>query len=530
LKTWVPAALLLALSMSWADAAAAPNEPVIPTSTATFALIIGVNRADDAALKPLLYADDDAARYQLLFQSLGAHTALLTRPDENTRRVLPAAIALAQTPNRASLAAAVTQLGADVRAARARGQHTVFYFLFAGHGNVDQGRAYLALEDQRLDGEELDRLVLRPIGADQTHLIVDACYSYFLARERGPGGQARVVRGFSATGGGLDRPDVGLLLSTSSARESHEWDGFQAGVFSHEVRSGLAGAADANGDGRVDYREIAAFIVRANEAIPNDRLRPDVFARPPQGEPNLFDLHPGGRRNLVVDGRIAAGHYFIEDRAGNRLLDFHSAPGQTVKVIRSEDETVFLRNVDNDREYEIARGTDEIQVSSLTSKAAVLRTRGAAHHAFSLIFSLPFDAAAVAAYHFPPAVEAPENTPPTVTATATAPVPVRVTSWKRRAAIAAAVGAGLGAAGALAIVVSSRGLAAEADQATSQRETVELNERIERDRRYAAAIGAAATVAAGTALTLWLWPAAPATPAIALTPGGPSLYGLRARF
>jgi hypothetical protein len=523
LKTPVVGAALLVL-LAWSGLARAAPEP----STATFALIIGVNRADDPSLKPLLYADDDAARYQLLFQSLGATTALLTRPDDNTRRVLPAAIMLARTPDRAGLAAAVGELAGEVRAARARGQHTVFYFLFAGHGNVDQGRAYLALENQRLDGADLDRLVLRPIGADQTHLIVDACYSYFLARERGPGGQARMVHGFSAAGGGLDRRDVGLLLSTSSARESHEWDGFQAGVFSHEVRSGLAGAADVNGDGQVDYREIAAFIVRANEAIPNDRLRPDVFARPPRGEPKLFDLHPGGRRNLVVDGRIGAGHYFIEDRAGNRLLDFHSAPGQTVRVIRSEDETVFLRHVDSDREYEIARGAGDVQVSALTPKTAVLRTRGAANHAFSLIFSLPFDAGDVAGYQFRQDAEASES-PVTVAATVPAPAAAPRTSWRTRGAIAAAICAGLGAAGALAIVASSRDLASQADKA-SQAEAVQLNERIERDQRYAIGIGAAATVAAGTALTLWLWPAAPAAPAVARTETGASLYGLRARF
>jgi hypothetical protein len=266
--------------------------------------------------------------------------------------------------------------------------------------------------------------------------------------------------------------------------------------------------------------------VRANEAIPNDRLRPDVFARPPRGEPKLFDLHPGGRRNLVVDGRVGAGHYFIEDRAGNRLLDFHSAPGQTVRVIRSEDETVFLRHVDSDREYEIARGAGDVQVSALTPKTAVLRTRGAANHAFSLIFSLPFDAGDVAGYQFRQDAEASESP---VTVAAPAPAAAPRTSWRTRGAIAAAICAGLGAAGALAIVASSRDLASQADKA-SQAEAVQLNERIERDQRYAIGIGAAATVAAGTALTLWLWPAAPAAPAVARTETGESLYGLRARF
>ena len=67
------------------------------------------------------------------------------------------------------------------------------------------------------------------------------------------------MHGFADVKGLRPRENVGLLLSTSSARESHEWSGFESGVFSHEVRSGLYGAADADGDGRVSYAEIAAF-------------------------------------------------------------------------------------------------------------------------------------------------------------------------------------------------------------------------------------------------------------------------------
>src|SRR5262249_3697951 len=151
----------------------------------------------------------------------------------------------------------------------------LFYFIYAGHGGVgDGGRAYIALEDARLDGERLAREIIDPVGADETHLIVDACYSYYLAHERGPGGRRRAIHDVADSNGLSARADVGLLLSTSSARESHEWEGVQAGVFSHEVRSGLYGAADANHDGQVTYREIAAFVARANEAIPNERFRP----------------------------------------------------------------------------------------------------------------------------------------------------------------------------------------------------------------------------------------------------------------
>src|SRR5262249_39525202 len=153
---------------------------------------------------------------------------------------------------------------------------------FAGHGGVDASRGYVSLEDGRLSGNELGAEIVSRIGAHSIHMILDACNSYLVAYARGPGGTRRPVKDFASAVYDLGRdPRVGLLLSTSSATESHEWDAFQAGVFSHEVRSGLYGAADADGNGNVSYREIAAFVARANEAIDNDRFRPHVFAHAP---------------------------------------------------------------------------------------------------------------------------------------------------------------------------------------------------------------------------------------------------------
>jgi hypothetical protein len=513
-------AYLLSAGLAAPSAHAADPSPIQPSAgpSATFAIIVGANRSVDPELKPLLYADDDAVRYLMLFQSLGARTVLLTRPDANTSRVLPRAVAGAVPPRQENLAAAVAAIATDVRAARAKGLHTELYFLFAGHGNVEDGRAYLGLEDAKLTGADLDRDVLRPVGADQSHVVIDACYSYFLAHQRGPGGSTRVVRGFSESGGGLDRPDVGLLLSTSSGRESHEWDGFQAGVFSHEVRSGLYGAADIDGDGQIDYREIAAFIVRANAAIPNEQLRPDVYARPPRGDRRLLDLRPGQRRTLVVGAAIVAGHYLLEDRAGNRLVEFHGAPARALRLLRPDDDTVYLRNVDTGREYEIGGSAREITVAALADRPSPARTRGAAHNAFNLIFSMPFDDSAVAQYQFPEA---------DLVGVAAPPAPA---SWRPRAALVAGALSAATAIGSGVFILSSRQHAQEAvDPMTSQADVASLNSAIDRDQRRALWLGAAAAVTAAGALGLWLWPEAKLAPSLAADDSAPVL-GVSGRF
>jgi hypothetical protein len=486
---------------------------------AIFAIIVGANRSVDPDLKPLLYADDDAARYQLLFRSLGARSILLTRPDDNTARVLPGAIVSSAPPTRQALDQAVATLGEEVRLARAHGRHTALYFLFAGHGNSDEGRAYLTLEDARLTGEDLDREVLRRVGAHESHVIVDACYSYFLAQRRGPGGRSRMVRGFSASAAGLS-PEVGLLLSTSSARESHEWDGFQAGVFSHEVRSGLHGAADVDGDGRISYREIAAFVVRANAAIPNERLRPDVFARPPAGSAELLDLRRGLGRTVVVDPEAPAGHYLLEDSAGNRLLDFHRAPQLPVRLIRPGHDLAFLRHVQSGTEYQVEGAEPEVHIARLTPKLTPARTRGAAHHAFNLLFSLPFDQQAVAGYRF-------VDINITVSLRDEPPPPARP-AWRRGSAIGLLVIAGAAAVGSGFQVVDSRRLADRAARA-SQEQVPGINRDIENRRTQAKWLAAGALVGAAGGLLLGWWPSPPAVPSVAAA-GAHPVFGVEGRF
>lgn len=393
-------------------AGAEPSSLPATPERKVFALIVGVNQGMDADLPPLAYADDDAVRYHDLFRALGARAYVLTRPDANTRQVFPDVVGTAREPRAAELWKVVAALTDDIAQARRANTVSVLYVIYAGHGGVDKdGHAYVTLEDARLGGEELGRRLVDAAGADQTHVIVDACYSYYLAYERGPGGTRREAHSFSEFRGLASRANVGLLLSTSSARESHEWEGFQAGVFSHEIRSGLYGAADVDRDGRVSYREIAAFVARANQAITNDRFRPDVYARPPSGESEFVDLRAGLGHTLTVDREARPGHYYMEDERGNRLADFHNAVGQVVELIRPQRSgPVYLHRLADEREFQLRASPAHMVLSQLEAATSRSHRRGAAQHAFNLLFSLPFDEEVVQQYAFAEATP-PKQTP-----------------------------------------------------------------------------------------------------------------------
>jgi len=487
---------LAAVAAPASPAAAAPPADASGPEAARFAIIVGVNVSitGDA---PLRYADDDAAAYLELFRALGARTYLLSRFDEGTRRLHPQAAAETQDPRRAELAHVVDQVAADVARARARQVPTIVFFIYAGHGNVENGRGYLTLEDARLYGADLEHLIVDRVAASETHFIVDACYSVFLAMSRGPGGERREAQGFSALGGLGARPGVGLLLSTSSARESHEWSEFQAGVFSHEVRSGLLGAADADGDGQVSYREIAAFVDRANAPIPNERYRPDVYAKAPSPTSPLLALRPALGRRLELTG-TNPGRYFIEDARGVRLADFNNAPGQALRLIRPvASAPLYLRklaaNANADVEYLMDAAPDVLRLEDMHPRPSTAQARGAAQDSFRLLFSLSFSQHEVDT--FVVREVAPPEPPPAPDGTAD--------SLRRPLAVGLfVIGAATALGGTLAVKSALDARSAHDD---SQQKMYQ-NDQIIHDRNELARIlygASAAAVSAGVILLLW---------------------------
>lgn len=517
MRSLAPLAALAATALLVAGPAASAGE-VVPapepgSRTALFALILGVNRSFDPGQPPLRFADDDAARYQDLFRLLGARTYLLSRLDENTRRVHPQAAAEALEPRWDVLKAQVARLREDIQQARGRGVEPVLYVVYAGHGDVREGQGVISLEDVGLTGARLEAEVLAPLDAARVHLIVDACHSYFLAYGRGPGGERRPLAGFTALSPELGRIGrVGLLLSTSSARESHEWEGFQAGIFHHEVRSGLMGAADADRDGRVSYREIASFVSRANAAIPNERYRPDVHARPPEGSDVLVDLRAGLTQRRVEVGGEVGGHYVLEDENGVRMAEFHSAPGEDVHLLRPGPlARHYLRRVGAEAaEFVLPAAPDVVELAALPAAPVQVAQRGAAHEAFSRLFTLPFGPGEVAAYRFPLALSL-------------ADAPDEPGAWRRPWGLGVAGGGALLGAGALGLQLHARHVRGKLPGGASQALAAETNARLRglnAATAWTAGAGVAA-VAAGAAL-LW-WPSERSGTVLALTPGGASV-------
>jgi hypothetical protein len=380
-----------------ATAAAAAAPPL------SVAIVVGSNHSPSAALENLRYGDDDAVQNARTLTLLGAETTLLVAPDAETRELFP--MTHPDGPaTRAALRAAFAHAATTLAAARAAGRHTELYFLFAGHGDMADGRPFLQLDDGRLWREDVGEM-MRTAAADENHVIVDACYASSFVSSRGPGGEReRLPAGFSHSERAVWPAHTGFLTARSSGGQTHEWAEYQSGVFSHELRSGLVGAADVNLDGRVTYREIAAFVRRANEAIPNRRYRPELSTVPPEGnlDASLATL-PSGPIVLEMD-LLPAGRSFVETENGIRLVDLHTAPGLPVRLRLPTDlgnlfvEQVAATGGSATREFRVQPRAGHVSMSALAEETSRVRTRGAGHEAFMHLFARPFDTAAVMAF------------------------------------------------------------------------------------------------------------------------------------
>ena len=347
--------LVLVLVCSGSGTAAAEGKHV------AYAIVIGNNTPPSTgtreSLQPLRYADDDAVRYFQLFSRF-ADSHLLTVLDTQTQRRYPGMAAHSLPPTLDNLNHIVDELAAKMRADRQRGDLPDLYFAFSGHGaRDDRGEPFLAMLDGALTQKTLYDGVLGRMPTEYTHLIVDACHAggvvgvrgggffeHELETRRAPVTAAEVDPILQATP--LARyPNIGVILATTIDQEAHEWSAIESGVFTHELLSGLLGAADVNGDLVVEYSEAQAFVAAANRDIKDPRAIPHVIARPPAANQHaaLVTLPQLAGTRLVRGDASTLGHFYIELDDGQRYLDAH-ADGKTPIAVAVPDATAaFLR-------------------------------------------------------------------------------------------------------------------------------------------------------------------------------------------
>jgi Caspase domain len=274
--------------------------------TERFAVVVGndLGQPPDVALR---YAEADAARVAAMLQEVGG--------------VRPENLVLLRGQDAGTVRRTLIAVNDRVRAAGGQAMLTVYY---SGHADA----AGLHLGPSSLELGELEQLV-RGSAATFRLLILDACRSGALTRVKG----GTPIPPFDIQLGDRVPGEGAVFLTSSSASEdSQESDEIKGSFFTHALVSGLFGAADANGDGRVTLEETYRY---SYEATLRASSRTVAGLQHPTFE---YEVRGMGDVVLATLPASEATRTWVELPAGRTWLLFHgSEEGPVVAEVGARD-------------------------------------------------------------------------------------------------------------------------------------------------------------------------------------------------
>jgi len=278
-----------------------------------FALVAAANDGGPGRA-PLQYALSDAERFASVLGDLGG-----VSPDD--------AIVLKQ-PKRSELEGAIDLMQRRVARARAAGDEagrTEVIFYYSGHADDDG----LLLGGDRFPYRLLrDRLDQMP--AEVRIAVLDACASGVFTRLKGG-----VRRQPFQIDESADMRGHAFLTSSAASEAAQESDRLGASYFTHYLVSGLRGAADVTGEGKVTLNEAYQFAF--NETLGNT-LDTKGGAQHPSYDINLSgtgdvvitDLRETPTTLVLSEG--LDGRFFVRNARHELVVELYKPYGRKVEL------------------------------------------------------------------------------------------------------------------------------------------------------------------------------------------------------
>lgn len=256
-------------------------------ATERFAVVAGSN--DGGPERAVLrYADTDASDVAEVLGALGG--------------LAPENLVLLHGVDSSGLRVAVDDVARRVAAARDRGDRTEVFFYYSGHSD----ETGLLPGGGRYDYADL-RDQLAGMGADVQLVILDSCASGGIRTKGGT-----MVPPFLADAS-VDVKGHAYLTSSAVDESAQESDRIGASYFTHALVTGLRGAADVSGDGRVTLTE--AYLFAKNETLARTERS---LAGPQHAE---WEINLAGSGDLVVTSLDAtAATLHVPEGVGGRLF------------------------------------------------------------------------------------------------------------------------------------------------------------------------------------------------------------------
>jgi Caspase domain len=303
------------LLLSLALIVASPPSPNLdiattrPPSLRRLALVAGANRA--AERPSLRYAVRDAERFTRVLTAMGgvapADAALLKEPSP---KVFKEALA------------ALSSKAVEARRSAARVEVLVYY---SGHAD-EQG---LMLGAERLGYADL-RAAIRAMPVDVGIAVLDACASGAITRLKG--GQAYPAFMSDVS---MDVQGYAFLASSSEGEAAQESDRLGGSYFTGALITGMRGAADVSGDGRVTLGEAYQFAF-------NETLAQTTTSQGGAQHPS-YDIKMAGTGDVVMTdvrkisaslilGKEYDGRFYVLDASQHLVAELQKGEGRAIEL------------------------------------------------------------------------------------------------------------------------------------------------------------------------------------------------------
>ncbi|MEI8096339.1 MAG: caspase family protein [Spirochaetales bacterium] len=275
-----------------------------------FALFVGADNGGSGRVA-LRYAVSDAKALQGVLTELGglasSDSSVLGNPDRN------------------AVLKSLASFGPRVAQGKLAGSRAEFLFYYSGHSDENG----LLLGNTRIGYGEL-RDALAGVGADVRLAVLDSCASGAFTRLKGGTKTAPFLQDESSVLEGH-----AYLTSSSEDEASQESDKIGGSFFTHYLISGLRGAADTTGDGRVSLNE--AYRHAFDETLARTE---DTQAGPQHPS---YDIQLSGTGDLVLTdltqktsrlvlGPDVAGQVFVRTQSGSLVVEVRKSAGEALSL------------------------------------------------------------------------------------------------------------------------------------------------------------------------------------------------------
>lgn len=303
-----PVVTLILLFVFAANSHAAPS--AVDARINRYVLSISAN--DGGNNRPMLrYAESDAKSFANVLREMGG--------------VQPQNVKLVKQPSVASLKQEFAKLDGEISQVKSNGGRNEVLVFYSGH--ADENGLHLGNE---IYAWKEFRSRIDSLHADVKIAVIDACGSGAITRAKG----GVAVPAFMVDESS-DMKGYAFITSSTQDESSQESDRLKGSFFTHSLVSGLRGAGDVSGDGRVTLSEAYQFAF--NETLQKTEATMGGAQHPSRdmnlagtGDVVMTDLNSNGALlDLAndVDGRL-----FIRNESGELVAELNKKNGFSMSL------------------------------------------------------------------------------------------------------------------------------------------------------------------------------------------------------